>query len=170
LTAATRVWLRAIAADPGGARLRVAVRVIIAAACSLAAITVIIGAAGAAEALALVGVLVAMTQQVAVTDPSDDDQRRSWWWVTLAASAAAVAGMLIAPFAAARDAAFPAVVFVSVFTRRYGPRAAACGVAGFIAFFDGIVVHPPASAAPLIVATIVAAAAVSYAVRFWMVP
>jgi uncharacterized membrane protein YgaE (UPF0421/DUF939 family) len=146
------------------------VRVIIAAACSLGAITLMLRAAGAPEALALVGVLVAMTLQVAVTDPSDPDQRRSWWWVTLAACAAAVAGMLAAPFPAARDALFLAVVFVSVFTRRYGPRATACGFAGFIAFFDGVVVHPPASAAPLVVATILAAAAVSYAIRFSVVP
>lgn len=138
-------WLadRVAAADPAYSRLRLASRAMLSlflAGGALAALSIAFKPPVAAYGLT---VILCFIGSLAVRDPGWRAQVATRFYAGLCAIAAAGLASLLAPTPAIADIAFLAVIFVSVYIRKFGARWFAVGMVAFLAYFIAYFLHPP---------------------------
>lgn len=161
---------RVVAADPGLTRLFMALR---ATAAVGAALAILLPAADRLHlplTVPLVGAALGMTWAIAVNDPSPHEQRGTTLLLWLPAAAMLSLGTFTAPNRTISDVLFVAVLFASVYVRRYGPRGFAVGMVGVLAFFFSLFLHATFSQLPWLLFALAVTTACTYVIRFFVFP
>ncbi len=160
-------WERLIAADPGLSRLLLATRVTLA-----VAFAVVASAIGAAEfgqpvSVAVLGAMVAMQASLQINDP---EPRTTMLLAMLPAILGIVLGAVFASRGLLADVMFLAVLFVAVAVRKFGPRWTAFGTLAMMTYFFALFLGATVTALPSLIAIIVGAMCITYAVHFILLP
>lgn len=168
---AGRLADRLIAADPAYSRLRLATRAMLSLTLTglvLAAVTLVAQPPFAAYGL---GVVVSFIGAVAVRDADRRGQALTRAAVAATAAVSATLAGALSPLPLVADLAFLAVIFLSVYIRRYGARTFAAGMAGFMAYFIGDYLHPdPRQAGWLLFAAALAGLSTQLVTILWLPP
>jgi uncharacterized membrane protein YccC len=163
-------WDRLVASDAGLVRLTSAARITAAVILTFIAIRTLTASLPLPKTMIVLGIIESLFGSVAVRDPLGGMQRLTLLTMPLPAAAALAFGTALAPWPAAADAGFLAVIFAATYARRFGPRTIAFGMLSYISCFIGIFLHMPfAQLADQVLALAIGAAA-AYVVRFWIVP
>ncbi|MWD25891.1 FUSC family protein [Aquicoccus sp. SCR17] len=135
---------RLAAADPAFSRSRLASSAMLSLAIGGGAVALV--AAFHPLPVATYGLVVVMSFvcTLAVREPTARGQLVTRLHAFWAASLSAFAASLLAPQPVIADIAFLAVIFASVYVRRYGPRWLGVGMAAVLAYFIGEYLRPPA--------------------------
>lgn len=157
---------RIIAADPALVRLYMAVRATASVGTSLAILLALRTVFHYQLSDALVGVPLGMMAINAVMDARRRDQQITTLLLCLPAAVSLVVGTYAFPNRILSDALFVVVLFVAIFVRQYGPRAAAMGVILFIVFFFALVFRIAPQDIPLALLSIVVTDLCTYIYRF----
>lgn len=169
-TIAARVRDRILISDPGLVRLDTAARTTIAVVLTTGILLRLVGTGSEAQILVLVGAISSWISAIPVNDVRLSDRKRTTVLIPLPA----IGGLAIASVASGdavrEDAVFLAILFASVYIRRYGPRFIALGVVGVFAYFFGLFVGTRADQLASLAGVIVLGTAVTYLIRFVVVP
>ena len=162
-----------VASDPGLMRLRLAIRASATAAVSALVLSRLAAWTGHPVSVTIIGVAIGMLGTVVLSDATLEDEKKTLALVPLVAGAAAALAMLTASSVWASSGGFCAVIFASVYVRRYGVRATALGVIAFIGYFFALYFASyfggGVSAIPWTEGAIVLSGAIAYVIRFGVV-
>lgn len=159
-------------ADPGLLRLKVAARTVLSAAITMTALLLITRGEGmkvAAAAIAL-GFLTSIFSNMTVRDPSARQQATTLALLILPALASVSLASFLSPWPIISDCVFVAVVMAAALARGAGPRGMALGMIGFIAYFAGVIIHPPLAEMPLLAGAVAIGLSASALNRFLFFP
>lgn len=161
---------RLVAADPGLTRLYMAARATGAVGLALGILLALSDRLQLPLTVPLVGAALGMTWAIAVNDPSPREQRLTTLLLWLPAAAMLTLGTFTAPNRVLSDALFVAILFASVYVRRYGPRGFATGMVGVLAFFFSLFLHATFAQLPWLLFALAVTTACTYVIRFFVFP
>jgi hypothetical protein len=151
-----------VAPDPGRARLRFAVRVVL----GIGAAVALCGLAGQPLAGAVAGGLAALLALFTVTDATVRGQAVSTALLPAVGLPVLAVAAVLHDQPVARDLAFLAVTGAGVYARRWGPRGHSLGVFAFMTYFVAQFLHTTPSQLPGLYAAVLLSVATAAAVRF----
>jgi uncharacterized membrane protein YccC len=163
--ACTNLWDRFVASDPGLLRLSAGLRTVSAIALTLA----VLAAFGAGASLLVAGAVSAMSATFAITEPRPRDQAVTLALGFPAALLAVTHAALVAPYVVAGDLTLLLLIFVAVYSRRFGDRVASVGLIGFQIYYVSVFAHARTAQLPQLYATTAAAFCVAAVARFVLV-
>lgn len=161
---------RLVAGDPGLTRFYMAAR---ATGAVGAALGILLAAADRFHlplTVPLVGAALGMTWAIAVNDPSPREQRVTTVLLWLPAAAMLALGTFTARDRVVSDALFVAILFASVYVRRYGPRGFAIGMVSVLAFFFSLFLRATFEQLPWLLFALAVTTACTYVIRFFIFP
>ncbi|HZZ64536.1 MAG TPA: FUSC family protein [Candidatus Baltobacteraceae bacterium] len=161
---------RVIAADPGLVRLYMAMRATAAVGTALGLLLALRSALHFPLTVPLLGAALGMTWTISVNDLTLREQRSTTLALWPAAALCVTVGTLTAANRYLSDSLFVGTLFLSIYARRYGPRGAALGTIGVIAFFFALFLHAAARDVPWLVLALAITALCTYAYRFIIFP
>lgn len=161
---------RLVAADPGMRRLRAALRVIAGVVLTLVALVPGLLALGMSPISGALGAVVALLGQLAVFDASKRAQAVTTLLLPVSASASLAIVSLLSPIPLVADLAFVVLMFAASYTRRFGARAGALGMAAFVAFFLGLFLRVGIAQVPVMAVCGLVGAGLALLARFVLVP
>ncbi len=159
-----------LAFDPGFTRLRLGLRASLSAAASTAVLYECARLVGLPPSDALLGIIIPMMGAVLITDPSSRDQKITFALVPVVAVVMATIGTVLAPSRVANTIGFAIVIFCAVYARTFRQRGTALGMIAFMTYFFAVFFHAPIAELPIVLASVVLGAAVTYVVRFVVLP
>jgi hypothetical protein len=118
----------------------------------------------------LLGAALGMTWSIAVNDADPRRQRVTTLALWIPAAAALALGTATSSNRVLGDALFVAVLFASVYVRRYGPRGFAAGMVAVLAFFFALFLRVSAGLLPWLLAALAVTALCAYFFRFVLFP
>ncbi|WP_182347718.1 FUSC family protein [Tomitella gaofuii] len=157
-------------ADPGRIRLRDAWATALAVIIAIAAMGAVAESARKGPELVSVAGFMAMQVVTLVSDASLRQRQATMALSILPSTAAATFAAVTMPHPAAGDVGIVAIVFVSVWLRRYGPRGSACGIIGFFAYFFTVLTGTKPDTLPLLLVAIVVGISSALFVRTAVLP
>lgn len=161
---------RLVAADPGLTRFHMAARATSAVASALGVLLLVAHWRHLPLTVPLVGAALGMTWAIAVNDPDPREQRVTTVLLWLPAAAMLTLGTFTAGNRIVCDALFLAVLFGSVYIRRYGPRAFAIGMVCVLAFFFALFLRATFAQLPWLLFALAVTTACTYVLRFYVLP
>lgn len=161
---------RMLTADPGFVRLDTAARTTAAVALTTGVLLAIVRHAGGSPVIVLVGAIASWISAIPVNDPALRARRVTTLLVPLPAIAGMAVGTLVAGNPLREDPLFLAIVFGSVYARRYGSRYVTLGVVLVLAYFFSLFVGTSIPQLPSLFGALVAGSAATYATRFVFFP
>lgn len=159
-----------VGSDPGLLRLRMATRTTFALACALGILFLLTKATGQPVTVALLGVLITMVSGRAVNEPDPRQQKITMLLLPLPAAAAITIGTLLAPHRLAADTVFVAVVFCSVYVRRFGARGRALGMVAFMAYFFTLYLRAKTAELPWMIGAVLVGTACTFVISSYVLP
>ncbi|RZA09757.1 MAG: hypothetical protein EOP11_00680 [Proteobacteria bacterium] len=156
--------------DPGFNRLRLATQGTVSVAVSFFLLAYIFRYGNQSATLALAGVTLSMMACLVVSDDTRAEQKRTVLWMPVPAIFVLTIGLLLKPWPALDLIVFLAVVFGSVYIRRYGPRGMAIGMICFMSYFYSIFFPIPMASLAWVIFSILVGLGVVYVIRFWLSP
>ncbi|HEU4539303.1 MAG TPA: FUSC family protein, partial [Polyangiaceae bacterium] len=163
-------WDALIASDPDRERLYAGARGVLSTALSAALLAAVARRTNQPIAVVLVGAMVGMMATMAVQDPDERSRRVTTLLLPLPAAAAVLLAAALPPGGVAGSAALLALTFAAVYVRRRGARATALGMLAFLAYFNATFFGATLAQAPWMIASLVAGTAVTFVVRFALLP
>jgi hypothetical protein len=167
---AARIRDRVLIDDPGLVRLDMAGRTTAAVALTTGILLGLVDRYNGAQVVVLVGAIVSWISAITVNDVNPADKRLTTALVPIPA----ICGLVLATVAAGNpvreDAVFLVVLFVSMYVRRYGPRASTLGVAGTFAYFYGLFVGTQPAQLPELAGAILLGTGSTFLMRFVVLP
>lgn len=109
-----------------------------------------------------------MTWAISVNDPDPRDQRITTLLLWLPAAAMLSLGTFTAPNKVLSDALFVLALFVSVYVRRYGPRAFSIGMVSVLAFFFSLFLRASFGQLPWLLFALAVTTICTYVLRFFV--
>src|SRR5699024_7124244 len=165
------VWReRATAFDPGLTNLLLAARATASVMLTLLILYLLTQLLRLSPTLLLIGGAMAMFSVIAVNDSARRQQIITSALLPLPAMASITAGTLLAALPFAADAVFVVIIFAAVYVRRFGPRAFAFGMIGFIAYFIGMILAPEVGALPWLFVAICIGDGSGFLMRYVLLP
>lgn len=161
---------RLVAADPGLTRFHMAARATSAVASALGVLLLVAHWEHLPLTVPLVGAALGMTWAIAVNDPDPREQRITTLLLWLPAAAMLTLGTFTAGNRVLCDALFVAVLFGSVYIRRYGPRAFAVGMVCVLAFFFALFLRASFAQLPWLLFALAVTTVCTYVLRFYVLP
>lgn len=161
---------RAIAFDPGLTSLHHASRTTASVMLTVLILYALTRVTGQPPTLMIIGGAVSLFSAVAVNDPDRRQQKITSALLPLPAMAAISLGALLASSRLAGDGVFVAIVFAAVYIRRFGPRASALEMLGFITYFIGLFLAPRVANLPWLFVAICVASGCSFLMRYVVLP
>ncbi len=159
-------WNRFVASDPALRRLRTAVRVTLAAVATLLVMFPLLSWWDQPLSNAIVGAVVAVQSSVAVNDPTERGRRITTLLMPLPASASLLLATVTRSLPVVQILVFLAVIFVSTYVRRFGPRAFALGFVAFFGYFFATFLSPTLSQVPAVALSAVCGGLAAFVLRF----
>lgn len=159
-----------IVADPDRSRLRLGARATLTAALNAVLLFRLAEPFGLARAIPLLGVVIGMMSSNLVRDPEPRAQHVTHSLMPIPALAGVASATVLAgspPWAAL---VFLVIIFFAIYVRRYGQRATALGMLGFLSYFDALFFHAPASGLGWMALSIVIGIGVAFFVRAVVIP
>lgn len=147
----SRVSILTSASDPGLFRLRRALRVLAAVLLTLAVLALV----GLPSTTMTPGAIVAAIAAFTVTDPKPRQKAITFLLLPVAAGLSVVIEAALRPYPLIVDAAFLAVVFCSVYLRRFALRGFAVGMVAFMTFFIMMLFHATTAQLPALLPAVV---------------
>ncbi len=166
--AAGRVREALLGSDPGLVRLRLAGTSTASLLVSLGVMTGLARATGEPVTVVLLGVVITMIASIAVTEPDLGAARLTTVLLPLPAAAAVCVGALLAGHRVLADLVFVTVMVVTVYVRRFGPRAGALGQVGFMSYFFVQFLGATLAQIPWLVLALVVGTACTLVIRGWL--
>lgn len=160
---------RLIASDPGLTRLLMAARATLAVGSALGILMLLAHAYRLPLSIPLMGAALGMTWSIAVNDADPQRQRVTTLALWIPAAAALALGTATASNRILGDALFVAVLFASVYVRRYGPRGFAAGMVAVLSFFFALFLRVSAGQLPWLLVAVAVTALCAYFFRFVIV-
>ncbi len=161
---------RLVAADPGLTRLFMAARATGAVAVALIILLEVARREHLPLTVPLLGAALGMTWAIAVNDPVVRDQRITTLLLWPPAAALLALGTFTAPNRIVSDVLFVAVLFGSVYIRRYGPRGFAVGMVCVLAFFFSLFLRAAFTQLPWLLFALAVTTLSTYVLRFYIFP
>lgn len=163
-------WDWFIASDPALARLKMGLRAMLGMGLSLVAVAGLGRLLQQPMPVALIGVMMGQLASINVQDPLPRQQRIT----LLSAIPVAVATVCLASVSAASlwgsALVFLLVIFLAVFSRRFGPRGLALGMIAVMLFFMALFFHVSIAQLPWVSFSVAVGGFIAYGVRVWLVP
>jgi hypothetical protein len=158
-----------IVSDPDLSRLRLALRAVLSAGISAALLVSLAGLLERPSVMTLLGSVIALMSAAFVRDARASEQRVTSLLLLIPALPAVALAVVLAERPLLSALAFLAIVFTAVYVRRFGARATALGMIGFIAYFDASYFHAPLSELPWLLAGVAIGVLTAAFVRFAIV-
>lgn len=155
--------------DPDLGRLRMGLRATLATGLGALLISFIGNAVGFAQGATLLGAAIAMMASVFATDATPSAQSRTTLLMALPACAMIALATFVSPHHVATVIVFVAVVFGSVWVRRYGARGTALGMIAFNAFFFALFFKIERPQLPSMLCALLLGIAIAWVTRFVLV-
>jgi uncharacterized membrane protein YccC len=157
---------RAIASDPGLVRLSMATTTVVTLGVSLGVLYGTTQAAGQPFTVAMLGVVISMISSMAFKGPRPAQRAITTAFMLVIAAATVTLGALLAPHKVGGDVVFVAIMAAATAGRRFGPRAASLGMAGFMTYFFALFLGATLAMLPWLIIALVIGTAVSLGMTF----
>lgn len=157
---------RVIASDPGHVRLFMALRATASVGTALGLLEILARRYGLPLTVPLLGAALGMTWSIAVNDPDPRSQRQTTLLLWIPAAAAITIGTYVATNRILSDAVFIALLFVSFYLRKYGPRWVSVGFLFVLGFFFALFLRATFAELPWLLAALAVTDACTYFFRF----
>lgn len=161
---------RVVAADPGLTRFYMALRATAGVGVALSILLWISGRYHLPLTVPLLGAAIGMTWSIGVNDADPKAQRATTLLLWLPAAAALTLGTATAGNRIVGDLVFLAVLFLSVYVRKYGPRGYAAGMVSVLTFFFALFLHATFALLPWLLLSLAVTMVCSYVLRFVVFP
>jgi hypothetical protein len=158
-----------IVSDPDLSRLRLALRAVLSSALGAVLLSSLASTFQRPNVSTLLGTLLGLMSSVLVRDARVAEQRLTHLLLLGPALLAVALAVVLAGHPLPSALAFLAIVFVAVYVRRFGPRATALGMIGFIGYFDATYFHAPLAELPWLLGAVVVGILSAFLVRFAIV-
>lgn len=159
---------RLIASDPGFQRLILASRATLTSLLALGLMYAIGKITAASLPATLLAVIMALLSSVAVNDDDPKQQRITTLTLPVFTFIAVLLGAALTGLSIASKVVFVAILFASVYARRYGPRGLAVGMLTFITYFFSLFLQTQFSQLPWLLLALILGTVCNYIMRFFI--
>ena len=165
-----RIRDRLLIADPGLVRVDTAARTTVAVGVTTLVLLALTSRVGGAQVVVLVGAIASWISGIAVNDATLAARRRTTALVPLPAIGGIALASVTSGNVVREDLVFLAVLFSSIYVRRYGPRGLALGIVATFAYFFGLFVEAQPAQLPALAGALLLGTAATFTMRFIFVP